>query len=96
MLVEHSNTMRDDCIYILHTQSQMGIVYTTSPVQPVDNTETTITVVFPETEYKFSPRQCKTVQPVDESEVMIIVVFPNSTYTFIKTDHIEEYEPQEM
>ena len=82
----------DDRYKHFHTQSRMGIFYTTSPVQPVDDTETAITVVFPEVTYKFvadSARQCKMMQPVDESEATIIVVFSNS-----ETHPIEMYEPQ--
>ena len=57
-------------------------VYETSPVQQTDESETTITLVFPKTTRTYNlPHRSKTAQPVDESETTIAVVFPSVIYT---------------
>ena len=58
-----------------------------APVQPTDESEQTITIVFLSASYRF-PRATETnftdapVQPTDESEQTLAIVFPSASYRF--------------
>jgi len=53
-----------------------------APVQQTDESETTITLVFPSTTRTYNlPYPSNTAQPVDVSDTTITVVFPSVAYT---------------